>query len=100
LRSAIAGGEERNLNADEVCKDNQCALGKWIYGAGRKFEQTPDYEPLRRTHADFHVCAADILRKTQQGDKNGASALLVGDFFDLSNQTVQHIIAMKRHHTH
>ncbi len=100
LRSAIEGGEERNLNADEVCKDNQCALGKWIYGAGKAYEVSADYEPLRHTHAEFHVCAADILRRTQQGDKDGANNLLVGDFFDLSNQTVRHIIAMKRHHNH
>ncbi len=98
LRSAIEGGEERNLNADEVCKDNQCALGKWIYGAGKAYEVSADYEPLRHTHAEFHVCAADILRRTQQGDKDGANNLLVGDFFDLSNQTVRHIIAMKRNH--
>ncbi len=98
LRSAIAGGEERQLNPDEVCKDNQCALGKWIYGAGKAYESSADYEPLRHTHAEFHVCAADILRKTQQGDKDGANNLLVGDFFDLSNRTVQHIVAMKRHH--
>ncbi|MDD5389463.1 MAG: methyl-accepting chemotaxis protein [Gallionellaceae bacterium] len=100
LRSAIGGGEERNLNPDDVCKDNQCALGKWIYGAGKEFAHVPEYEPLRLTHADFHVCAADILRHAQTGDKDGANAMLVGDFFDLSNRTVQHIVAMKRHHSH
>jgi len=100
LRSAIGGGEERKLNPNEVCKDNQCALGKWLYGAGKKYEQTPNYEPLRHTHAEFHVCAADILRLAQQGDKDGANAMLVGEFFDLSNRTVQHIVTMKRHHKH
>jgi hypothetical protein len=100
LRSAIGGGEERKLNPNEVCKDNQCALGKWLYGAGKKYQHTPDYEPLRHTHAEFHVCAADILRLTQQGDKDSANAMLVGEFFDLSNRTVQHIVAMKRHHRH
>ena len=98
LRSAISGGEERNLNPDDVCKDNQCALGKWIYGPGKRYAQTAEYEPLRHTHAQFHVCAADILRRARSGDKDGASAMLVGDFFDLSNRTVQHIIEMKRHH--
>jgi methyl-accepting chemotaxis protein len=100
LRSAIGGGEERKLNADDVCKDNQCALGKWIYGAGKEYAHTPDYEPLRHTHAEFHICAADILRKAQAGEKDDANAMLVGDFFDLSNRTVQHIVAMKRHHNH
>ena len=96
LRSAIGGGEERKLNPDDVCKDNLCALGKWIYGAGREYERTSEYEPLRHTHAKFHVCAGDILRRAQAGDKDGANAILVGDFFDLSNRTVQLIAAMKR----
>jgi len=59
----------------------------------------PEYEPLRLTHAEFHVCAADILRHAQKGNKDEANAMLVGDFFDLSNRTVQHIVAMKRHHS-
>jgi methyl-accepting chemotaxis protein len=97
LRSAIAGGNERNLDPDEVCKDNVCALGKWIYSAGKAFEHLSEYEPLRRSHAEFHVCAADILRKAQAGEKDAASNLLVGDFFELSNRTIHNIVAMKRH---
>jgi methyl-accepting chemotaxis protein len=97
LRNAIGGGSEKNLDPNEVCKDNACALGKWIYSAGKEFEHLEEYEPLRHSHAEFHVCAADILKKAQAGDKDGASAQLVGDFFDLSNRTVQHIVAMKRH---
>ncbi len=97
LRNAIAGGSEKNLDPNEVCKDNACALGKWIYSAGKEFEHFSEYEPLRKSHADFHICAADILKKAQAGDKDGASAQLVGDFFDLSNRTIQNIVAMKRH---
>jgi methyl-accepting chemotaxis protein len=100
LRNAIAGGNEKKLDPNEVCKDNACALGKWIYSAGKEFEHLDEYEPLRHSHAEFHVCAADILKKAQAGDKEGASAQLVGDFFDLSNRTIQHIVAMKRHSKH
>jgi methyl-accepting chemotaxis protein len=100
LRNAIAGGNEKKLDPNEVCKDNACALGKWIYSAGKEFEHLEEYEPLRHSHAEFHVCAADILTKAQAGDKEGASAQLVGDFFDLSNRTIQHIVAMKRHSKH
>ena len=100
LRNAIQGGSEKNLNPDDVCKDNACALGKWIYGPGKAYEQESEYESLRTSHAEFHVCAADILRKAQSGDKDEANAMLVGDFFDLSNRTVQQIVAMKRRHRH
>ena len=98
LRNAISGNSEVKLDPNEVCKDNACALGKWIYSAGKEFEHMAEYEPLRSSHAEFHVCAADILTKAQAGDKEGASSLLVGDFFDLSNRTIQNIVAMKRHY--
>jgi methyl-accepting chemotaxis protein len=97
LRNAIAGGSEAQLDPNEVCKDNVCALGKWIYSAGKEFEHLEEYEPLRKSHAEFHVCAADILKRAQSGDKEGASSMLVGDFFDLSNRTINSIVAMKRH---
>ena len=97
LRNAIAGGSEAQLDPNEVCKDNLCALGKWIYSAGKEFEHLEEYQPLRKNHAEFHVCAADILRRAQSGDKDGASSMLVGDFFDLSNRTINSIVAMKRH---
>ncbi|MEW6677368.1 MAG: methyl-accepting chemotaxis protein [Pseudomonadota bacterium] len=96
LRNAIQGGSEKNLDPAEVAKDNVCALGKWIYGPGKAFEFEEGYETLRKSHAEFHVCAADILRKAKEGDKEEANAMLVGDFFDLSNRTVQQIVAMKR----
>ena len=96
LRNAIQGGSEKNLNADDVCKDNLCALGKWIYGPGKSYENSEAYEPLRKSHAEFHTCAGDILRKAQAGEKDDANALLVGEFFELSNRTVQQIVAMKR----
>jgi methyl-accepting chemotaxis protein len=98
LRNAISGGSELQLDPNEVCKDNVCALGKWIYSAGKEFEHLEEYEPLRQNHAAFHVCAADILKKAQTGDRDGASSMLVGDFFDLSNRTIQNIVAMKRQH--
>jgi methyl-accepting chemotaxis protein len=99
LREAIASeSEARRLRPDEVCKDNLCGLGKWIYGSGRRFEGDPEYQPLRHSHAEFHKCAADVIRLTQKGDKTGAESMLVDRFYDLSRQTVQHIQNMKRKH--
>jgi methyl-accepting chemotaxis protein len=99
LREAINNpAEARRLRPDEVCKDNLCGLGKWIYGDGRRFESDPEYQPLRHSHAEFHKCAADVIRLTQGGDKTGAEALLVDRFYDLSRETVRHIQGMKRKH--
>lgn len=97
LRGVVADqAEAHKLRPNEVCRDNLCALGKWIYGPGRRFEADPEYQPLRHSHAQFHECAADVIRLAQKGDKAGADSLLVERFFDLSKETVQHIQNMRR----
>nr|MCU0841718.1 CZB domain-containing protein [Thiobacillaceae bacterium] len=99
LRAAIADEREaRRLDAEEVCKDDKCALGKWLYGEGRRYESDQEYEQLRHSHADFHLCAADVIRKVQAGDKQAAESVLVNRFFDLSRDTVQHIMNMRKKH--
>ncbi len=61
---------DHSLAPSEICKDNQCTLGKWIYGTAAEFYgNTPEYEVLRKDHADFHRVTADIVRILNQGIK-------------------------------
>ncbi len=34
LEAYINGTNEEELDADVVCRDDQCMLGQWIYGKG------------------------------------------------------------------
>jgi hypothetical protein len=60
---------DKSLVAATVCQDNQCALGKWIYGEGKAYSSSPDFEELRKTHGEFHKCAGDLITRADKGEK-------------------------------
>lgn len=87
LNATLNGTAEEKYEVETVSKDNLCILGKWLYGPGKeKFSKLPEYEALRKIHADFHVCAASVLTHHEQGSLASAAKTLNGEFKDLSNQ--------------
>lgn len=95
LHQFIDGTSAEKLSSAVVCKDNQCDLGKWIYGDGAKFKAAPHYQDLVKKHANFHICAAEVVKKVEGGDKTGAHAALGGPFAVASKETVAAIMTLK-----
>ena len=79
LRLLMAGQEK--IDATVAAKDNECALGKWIYGEGsRALAKDPEtLEDLRKAHAAFHQTAGTAVRAIQSGDPARAEAMLEAD---------------------
>jgi methyl-accepting chemotaxis protein len=77
-------------------KDNACSLGQWIYGDGRRFADDDDFRKLRQDHADFHRCAARIIRAVQQNQAAEADSLLAGEYAKISTQVIVLLNHMKR----
>ncbi|MDO9063916.1 MAG: CZB domain-containing protein [Sulfuricella sp.] len=88
LENYIDGTTTEKLDVEIVGMDNQCPLGKWIYGAGGdKYNANPVFQEIRGIHADFHKCSAGIMRQADAGDKEGAvEALRRGEHFKLSQR--------------
>jgi len=96
LRIAIDGISDELLDPNVICKDDQCDLGKWIHGEGRRaMSSKPEFGHVRTTHADFHVVAGNVLRKALTGDKAGASTMLDGEFYQASSKVIQAITKCK-----
>lgn len=75
LRKAIAGHE--TLDADTICRDDRCALGKWIHGPGAaQWGQRPGFAPLQAKHAEFHEVAGGVARKINAGQYADAERLI------------------------
>lgn len=91
-------GAER-LDSATVCKDNLCDLGKWIYGEGAKYNTAKHYTDLVAKHANFHRCAAEIVKKVESNQRLVAKALLAGEFTAASKETVSAIMRMKKETT-
>jgi methyl-accepting chemotaxis protein len=92
LLGYVIDSSHEQLDPEVVGCDDRCALGQWIYGSCRPaMGNDSRCESLRVSHADFHRCAADVIRKKLAGDKIEALQLIKGDFARLSDQTVRHI---------
>lgn len=75
------GNEE--LNSDHVCKDNNCALGKWIHGPGTSHQKLRSFQILKKEHAAFHEAAGEVVRSVEQRNETRAKKLLAdGSEFD------------------
>jgi methyl-accepting chemotaxis protein len=80
LCTYVEGSSEESLDPAVVGADNQCALGKWIYGEGQQFKDLPDFETVRLQHAEFHQKAGEIVRLVNSADKAAAAEILHGSY--------------------
>lgn len=97
LRMQIDGNAGEVLDPAQVCKDDQCDLGKWIHGEGHhQMGGKPEFLEVKGSHAHFHKVAGDVLTSARRGDKTEANAILVGPFFEASSRVVQAIMKCKK----
>ena len=79
LSDYVQRGVGDALDARVVSRDDQSALGQWIYGdAAFKFGHLPSFGQLRDTHALFHQAAGRIVQLHHDGDAAQATRLLRG----------------------
>ena len=75
LRKAIA--EKDRLDADTICRDDQCPLGKWIHGPGGvQWGSRPTFVELLSKHAEFHQVAGGVAKQINQGRYSEAERLI------------------------
>jgi methyl-accepting chemotaxis protein len=96
LNQFIDGTGTEHIDSSTVCKDNLCALGKWIYGEGVTHRDAKHYADLVAKHANFHRCAGDIVKKVDSHDKAGAVSILNGEFSISAKETVTAIMDLKK----
>ena len=85
LRSAIDSGKSDAIPV-EVAKDNVCEFGQWHYGSTTQTtaRASVDYSSVRKLHADFHKCAANVMECVVRGQKAQANALMTGEYAEVS----------------
>lgn len=96
LMQFVDGLSSEKFESANVCKDNLCTLGKWIYGEGSCYQSLPGYQVLAQEHAKFHHCAADVVKAVEVGDKAGAKAMVVNQLAAASRKTVVAIYDLRR----
>ena len=91
----INGKSNEHFDIGKICKDDQCDLGKWIYGPAKNHSSTSEYKALKNAHADFHTSVGAIAEFVDNQKVDQAKKLLGGDFYRFSNQTLRAIDAVQ-----
>lgn len=91
-------GGQGELDPCIIAQDNQCVLGKWIYGEGQQYASLPEFEELRQHHAMFHRCASEIVEKIDSDQTDEAEKDLEpgGQFATLSSEISMGLMKLKR----
>jgi hypothetical protein len=96
LTAFLAGSSAEQLDPEAIRHDDRCALGKWIYGAGKSMSDLPRYEEVRGLHAQFHQNAADVVTLHLAGNTSEAEKLLQGDYSRLSEKLKHRLIGLSQ----
>ena len=97
LRQAIAHKEQ--LDADTICRDDACALGRWLHGpGGRQWGSRPVFTALVDKHAAFHKTACCVAKAINGGHYAQADQLLGSgsDFAEASREVGTLLTQAKR----
>lgn len=95
LEAVLKGTSTEELDVSIVAQDSYCVLGKWLYGPGKKsFSHLPEWEVARRAHAEFHLCAAEVLTEYQDDNLEAAQKLLKQKFRTASNKNQLELVRL------
>ena len=77
LTGYATGISHETLDPVATARDNVCALGQWLHGAGKAtLAGHAEYRDLVAAHAEFHRQAAALVRMIDAGHADQARAQL------------------------
>lgn len=90
--------KDGSLKAAEARVDNRCELGRWLYGEGKKYSSTAEYQMLIGEHARFHRAAGEVIDRANSGQELNADRILHYDseYGIASRNVVKAIMDLKR----
>lgn len=94
LTAYAEGTSTESLDHAVICRDDQCALGKWIYGQGAAHTgHLPLFHQLKAKHAQFHISASQVVELVQHAQKDAAMELIQNGEFSKNSRDVQTLIS-------
>lgn len=98
LMGVIDGSSTEVIDPNIVARDDQCILGKWLYGEGEKqFKDQLGFQNVVAAHAHFHRCAGHTLELALDGKTQEAAAEVTGGAFAKASLEVsRHLMRLWR----
>ncbi|MCV5245159.1 CZB domain-containing protein, partial [Escherichia coli] len=74
LEDCIEGTSQEKLDGGVIMLDDQCVLGKWIYGKAARSTLSlhPEFGELREAHRLFHLYASRVVQTFRVRGKEAA----------------------------
>ena len=90
LQSFLEGRSTETFVAEEICFDDRCDLGKWMYSAGRaKLGAFPGFTALVGHHKMFHYAASNVVALVHAGKIQEAEKILGMQFTLHTNEVIR-----------
>ncbi len=97
LQSYLEGTSTEQLDPAVICRDDQCALGKWIQGpAVKHFHEDDDFLKLRSDHSRFHLIAGRVVKKVQENDRVASYALFENEYARVSREIIKDLTELDK----
>jgi Chemoreceptor zinc-binding domain len=97
LQNTLEGNNDAGLEVAVISQDNLCTIGKWLYGEGKQlYAHLPEYEAMRKVHAELHTCAGEVLTEYQVGNADYADVLFKTKFRTVSNKNKMELTQLFR----
>ena len=95
LQAYLAGTSKEVFDANVICFDDRCDLGKWIHSTGKaRLGQYPGFTALMSHHKMFHFAASNVVALQRRGKTAEADVILNGQFTQFSNSMVGDLQAL------
>jgi Chemoreceptor zinc-binding domain len=95
LQAYLDGTSKEVFDANVVCFDDRCDLGKWIHSSGKaKMGQYPGFTALMSHHKMFHFAASNVVALQSRGKTAEADVILKGQFAQFSKSVVDDLRAL------
>jgi hypothetical protein len=86
------------IDIGQLEADNNCELGRWLYGDGARYGALPEYTALQSAHAKFHHVAAKVARSANLAPiANAEAALSPTSEFGVASSWVVNAIKVLAH---
>ena len=95
LQAYLDGTSKEVFDANVICFDDRCDLGKWIHSSGKaRLWQYPGFTALMSHHKMFHSAASNVVALQSRGKTAEAGAILKGQFTQFSKSVVGDLNAL------
>jgi hypothetical protein len=89
LQAYLDGTSKEVFDANVICFDDRCDLGKWIHSSGKaRLGQYRGFTMLMSRHKMFHFAASNVVALQSRGKTAEAEVILKGQFSQFSKSVV------------